>query len=268
MAQKYFRPDVEAIERLRINKGWALPTLAERAVVSKRTIDSIMAGNEVVISTLTKLAKALNVPVDSLDVDRAKRAEPPPDGRFFEMTIRLRVPFDQFDETRDLFRIIDGLGRKFGPRGELVVEETMRSSVRVRLALSSFEDARDIVRLFCAFELRDLRIDQVEFDDYEQAADDIAAWIHAGQPWLGMPRLAVREALLEIKEPGDGRNMVEFKANTASLGFAYFAVRFEAAAARWSLLAENTPGPGAVALSLLRQLVKDPAPKKDVGDDA
>ena len=66
MAQKYFKANHLKLESLRIARGMSRQKLASKAIVSPRTLDSIMAGKQAVISTFSKLAKALDAPVESI----------------------------------------------------------------------------------------------------------------------------------------------------------------------------------------------------------
>ena len=58
MAQKYFKANITKLESLRISRGLSRDKLAAKAIVSPRTLDSIMAGKQAAISTFSKLAKA------------------------------------------------------------------------------------------------------------------------------------------------------------------------------------------------------------------
>ena len=64
MAQKYFKANLPKLENLRIARGWSREQLASKAILSTRTLDSIMAGKSAVLSTFSKLAKALETPVE------------------------------------------------------------------------------------------------------------------------------------------------------------------------------------------------------------
>ena len=66
MAQKYFKADIQRIQSLCISRGWSREQLASKAIVSPRTLDSIMAGKQAVLSTFAKIAKALDAPVESI----------------------------------------------------------------------------------------------------------------------------------------------------------------------------------------------------------
>jgi transcriptional regulator with XRE-family HTH domain len=61
VAQRTFKPDAAKIERLRIQRGWSLPDLVRESGVANRTVDAVMLGKSVVISTISRIAKALEV---------------------------------------------------------------------------------------------------------------------------------------------------------------------------------------------------------------
>jgi transcriptional regulator with XRE-family HTH domain len=59
-------PDGGAIQRLRIEKGWRLEDLAEKANCSLKTVESVERGAKVYPYTLSRLAGALGVEVSTL----------------------------------------------------------------------------------------------------------------------------------------------------------------------------------------------------------
>ena len=100
MAQKYFKANHLKLESLRIARGMSRQKLASKAIVSPRTLDSIMAGKQAVISTFSKLAKALDAPVESILKDYEEPVAPIE--RLWTVTITVSTPFESFDETKDL----------------------------------------------------------------------------------------------------------------------------------------------------------------------
>jgi len=126
MPTKTLSLDAAKIDRLRIQKGWALDTLARKAIVSNRTVDSVMAGKGVMVSTAKKLANALEVGMDDIMPTAAKDLAPitstvpfEPSDPGIAVTFRLGmrqkngrlVPtlFADFDEVDTAIHVLDGI---------------------------------------------------------------------------------------------------------------------------------------------------------------
>jgi transcriptional regulator with XRE-family HTH domain len=112
MAQKYFKANLPKLENLRIARGWSREQLASKAILSTRTLDSIMAGKSGVLSTFSKLAKAIDTPVNAL-VDGFEMPQEPVN-RCWSITINISAPYNAFDETKDLPEILTKLLAKVG----------------------------------------------------------------------------------------------------------------------------------------------------------
>lgn len=105
----------EVMKRLRVAKGWSQEALAEKAIASLKTINSMENGAPAQLSTITKVARALGVEPGELLVGTdpptggAVPAAPgnvmPSDGQI-TLTLTLSVPFEGFDETEGLSRLI------------------------------------------------------------------------------------------------------------------------------------------------------------------
>ena len=114
MAQKYFKANLPKLENLRIARGWSREQLASKAILSTRTLDSIMAGKSAVLSTLSKLAKALETPVETIvDGFESESLQRPPDRRW-TVTISISAPYDAYDETKDLPEFLTKLLSRVG----------------------------------------------------------------------------------------------------------------------------------------------------------
>lgn len=59
-------PDGPAIQRLRVEKGWGIEDLANKASCSIKTVENVERGAKVYPYTLSRLAKALGVEVSTL----------------------------------------------------------------------------------------------------------------------------------------------------------------------------------------------------------
>jgi transcriptional regulator with XRE-family HTH domain len=112
MAQKYFQADLKKLENLRIARGWSREDLADKAIVSTRTLDSIMAGKQAVLSTFAKIAKALETPVNTIIHDFELPQKP--EERRWTVTISISAPYDAYDETKELPEFLKKLLSRVG----------------------------------------------------------------------------------------------------------------------------------------------------------
>jgi len=104
------------IKYLRGNKGWSQEKLATQAILSKRTIERIEAGEDYQISSISKIAKALNIEPGELyeeDMDATEQNSRITHNAFFNLPIR------QWDESlaptallRAEYRIVPFHGRE------------------------------------------------------------------------------------------------------------------------------------------------------------
>lgn len=107
------RPDVEAVRRLRLAKGWSVERLAEKAPCSVKTLRNIEKGASVYLSTLSRIATALAVDFATLMPDGKPPSDPPPvapENRL-QVHITVSIPYAQFDESEQLCGLIDSLRR-------------------------------------------------------------------------------------------------------------------------------------------------------------
>jgi transcriptional regulator with XRE-family HTH domain len=161
MARTYFKANVKEIESLRIARGWSSrQRLAEKAIISLRTIDSIMAGENALLSTFTKIAKAFDVPVESIleDYEKPESCK----GRVWEITIQIRTPYAEFDETKDLPLLISELMKRVGGR-EFWSPETTPGSTIIRIYVEG-DQMSALLAAFQAGQLDDLGIVDVKSD--------------------------------------------------------------------------------------------------------
>ena len=151
-------PDGEAIQRLRIEKGWRVEDLAEKARCSLKTVENVERGANVYLYTLRKFAQALGVEVSTLMTGAAP--PPLPKERSWTITIRITTPDDEaFDESTDLPRFMAKLIERLGgddmePRG------IRRGSVNIDVEIT----AEQIMLLIDAYQsgrLDDLGIERI-----------------------------------------------------------------------------------------------------------
>ena len=105
------KADGDAIRRLRLAKGWRVEDLARKAKCSVKTVENVEAGEQAYLCTLTNVAAAFGVEFATLVVG----AMPPPlKGERFEVLIKLSIPFEEFDQSKQLATFIDLLKRLLG----------------------------------------------------------------------------------------------------------------------------------------------------------
>jgi transcriptional regulator with XRE-family HTH domain len=157
MAQKYFKANITRLENLRIERGWSREVLADKAIVSTRTLDSLMAGGSGTLSTFTKIARALSVEIGRI-LDGYDDPEPPKE-RVWMVTITVSTPFDQFDETRDLPLFLSRLLSKLGGN-DLALIETGPGSTEITLDLTD-RQLYDVTEAFLDKRLNDMSVERI-----------------------------------------------------------------------------------------------------------
>jgi transcriptional regulator with XRE-family HTH domain len=158
MAQKYFNADLKKLENLRIARGWSREQFASKAIVSTRTLDSIMAGKQAVLSTFYKLARALETPVNTIIADFEQTT--PVGERRYTVTITLSVPYDSFDETKDLPEFLTKLLSRVGGN-ELWGVETSAGSTKILFYLTEYQHTK-LIDAIEAKTLGDLHIIRIK----------------------------------------------------------------------------------------------------------
>lgn len=75
MATRSVKPDAKALEAIRLQRGLTLEDFAQTCGLSGRTMDNVMAGEKVLVSTLARIADKLGVDVAS--ITEGGKQEPP-----------------------------------------------------------------------------------------------------------------------------------------------------------------------------------------------
>ena len=139
----------DVIRRLREAKGWGQQVLANRAVVSFKTVHSVEQGKPAQLSTFAKIAKALGVEpcklIDGHDPDSLRPAGGR--GKCVEVKLTLSIPFGEFDETDGLDRLTAFLTSVIEAKNAIIVDSVAPGSVEVSLLV----DEKDAPRLIQAF---------------------------------------------------------------------------------------------------------------------
>jgi transcriptional regulator with XRE-family HTH domain len=141
------RPDAEAIKRLRIEKGWTVEKLADKAICSVKTLENIEKGSSVYLSTLSKIATALGVEYKTLLPGAEPPPEPPRPEPRVEVQVVMSIPFDQFDESEQLSGFIEFLKQYTKGGGNINVVGVAPGSTIITLEMSM----QDMLALFAAY---------------------------------------------------------------------------------------------------------------------
>jgi|GEM_PF-6478260 len=122
MKNRTVTPDGQAIQRLRIEKGWRHQDLARKVGCSLRTVENLERGENAYLFTMKSLADALGAEVTTL----LKGATPPPQPkqRTWEITIKISTPSEEFDQSTDLTKLFSTLIERLG--GVVVEPEEVR----------------------------------------------------------------------------------------------------------------------------------------------
>jgi transcriptional regulator with XRE-family HTH domain len=149
-------PDGQAIQRMRIEKGWRVEDLARKAGCSLKTVENVERGANVYLFTLSRSAQALHVEVATLMTGTAP-APLPTKERTWEITIKVSPPFDEFDESTDLIQFMKTLIKRLGD-DDMEPGGIRSGSVRIRIKLTSTQ----IMRLIDAY--KEGRLDDMEIE--------------------------------------------------------------------------------------------------------
>lgn len=128
MATRSLKPNVKALEAIRTERGLTLEEFAQECGCSSRTMDNVMAGQKVLVSTLARIADKLGVDVAAI-TERAAA----PEGPTYDVRFKLAIPHGEFDQER-LQHFADILARLVG--GEIVDAEYTEGSTVVTVPLT------------------------------------------------------------------------------------------------------------------------------------
>jgi len=149
------------IKQLRERKGWGQEFLATKAVISAKTLSSVEQGRPAQLSTLRKIAMALDVEPSVIIEGLDKSPGPVSKSRVHPMIdaiIGLLKDFAEFDETQDLLVILKYIAAKIRLQGELGAENVTDGSVRIHLHFSDEADVRSLVQEFCRLSFFDIKL--------------------------------------------------------------------------------------------------------------
>jgi len=151
------RPDAAAIRRQRLALGWSIEKLATKAICSVRTLDNIEKGASVYMSTLVKIATALDIKYWKLLPGGEPPAEPAKPEPRVQVQVVLSIPFSQFDESKQLGGFIDFVKQFMNAGANINVVGvapgstiiTLEMSIQDMLALSSAYKEGKLAEMHC-----------------------------------------------------------------------------------------------------------------------
>jgi transcriptional regulator with XRE-family HTH domain len=163
-------PDGQAIQRLRIEKGWRVEDLAKKARCSLKTVENVEKGQNVYLYTLSKFAQALGVEVSAL-VPGTAPPDPPKKERRFKVQLTLDIPFEEFDESEHLVSLLDMLKQIVHAKHEITVAGVEEGSTIITLEMS-IDDIQSLIDVFIPTirdkdELDAFRVEQLKLPDSE-----------------------------------------------------------------------------------------------------
>jgi transcriptional regulator with XRE-family HTH domain len=139
-------PDGKAVQRLRIEKGWRVEDLADKAKCSLKTVENVERGRNVYLYTLNKFAKALGVEPSTL-MAGAALPDPPKKERRFKVQFTLEIPFEQFDESMHLVSFLNMLRDYLQAKDEITVVGVQEGSTIITLEMS-LDDIQRLIDVF------------------------------------------------------------------------------------------------------------------------
>lgn len=156
----------DRLKRLRIQQGWSVEELATKAVCSVKTIQSAENSKKMYMSTITKIANALNIKAYVL-LAEVNLADPPPPPewkeiieskeRMFGFFILVNIDFKEVDESVQVPEIVNGVVEAASPQKDVYVVAVRSGSLIVCFAMVK-SDVERVVGAFCAYKLDGLAV--------------------------------------------------------------------------------------------------------------
>jgi len=154
------KPNGDMIKRLRIEKGWRVEDLANKAKCSLKTVENVEKGANVYLVTLATFATALGVEYPTLVSGGQPPPEPPKPDRCIQVQIVVSIPFDDFDQSEQLGSFVTLLKRLIGSGGDINVVGVRPGSTIITLEMGE-EDARTLAAACLAGEWDELPYEEI-----------------------------------------------------------------------------------------------------------
>ena len=146
MKNRSVAPDGKAVQRLRIEKGWRVEDLADKAKCSLKTVENVERGRNVYLYTLNKFAQALGVELSTL-MAGAEPPDPPKKKWMGNVQITLNIPFGAFDESMHLVSLLNMLRDFIQAKDEIGLVSVEEGSTIITLEMS-MDDIQRLIDVF------------------------------------------------------------------------------------------------------------------------
>jgi transcriptional regulator with XRE-family HTH domain len=165
MKNRTVEPDGEAIQRLRIEKGWRVEDLADKAGCSLKTVENVESGANIYVYTLKRIASALGVEPSELliDDDDAPPARMRKKERVWKITLEVSTPYDEFDESSDLVNLLQALVSRLGGK-EMEPTGVKEGSTLIEIEMT-LEQFLELAEAYADGRLDDLNIESIGTPD-------------------------------------------------------------------------------------------------------
>jgi transcriptional regulator with XRE-family HTH domain len=156
-------PDGEAIQRLRIEKGWRVEDLAKRAGCSLKTVENVENGENIYVYTLKRIANALDSEPSELLIGDAPPERMRKKERVWKITFEVSTPYDEFDESSDLVTLLQALVSRLGGKEmEPVGVKEGSTLIEIEMTLEQF---LELAEAYADGRLDDLNIESIGAPD-------------------------------------------------------------------------------------------------------
>jgi transcriptional regulator with XRE-family HTH domain len=151
----------EAIQRLRIARGWTLKQLAEKPPrCSEKTIRSAEQSKPMQMFTLKNIATKLGVNYTDIVTGIIPPEPEKPKVRTWEFKVTVSTPYEEFDEADDLLKFMSLLMKRIGGEPmELTSVSPGSTEITVKMTHTQIEK---FIFAYVRGELDDLNIDSVK----------------------------------------------------------------------------------------------------------
>lgn len=137
-ASRSLTADGQAIERFRLEKGWSIEKLAQRADVSDKTVRNLIRGERAYLCTLQSVADALGVELRALLKNQPQPATPPAE-RTFQVSIVLSIPYQDFDQSVQLTTFIQQVMSAIKAKSDIPVVSVSQGSTAISVEMTAEE---------------------------------------------------------------------------------------------------------------------------------
>ena len=159
-----------------------MDALAQAAPASQSTIRGILKGNRAYMQTFARIAKPLGVSANALLAEPESTVsnqtevlvKPKPG---ITADIRINIPYELFDETTQLERLINALNGAITAIGAISINLVKPGSVIVQLHFSEERDVRELIKAFCSMRFMQFGVQLLSVAEEIDATSEIAAGI-------------------------------------------------------------------------------------------